>query len=245
MMVDDHLLAGAYALGSLDPSEATAFEAHLMECPDCRNEVAELTDTAAALALAVPAPVSDPLFERVMAQVRTTPQLPALRPPDEPSAPAGGRVIPLRRPARPGRWLLGAAAALALVLVAATMVTRLAGERARDDELAAIVDDPASQLTRLQGDGPGDVDVYVQAASGKAAVETRGLPGLDPARTYELWFLTGATPHRAVTFTPDSSGTTRVAFPMPVAAPEAFAVTVEPAGGSDAPTLPLVHHAPA
>ena len=34
-----HALTGAYVLDALEPGELTAFEAHLLVCPDCREEV--------------------------------------------------------------------------------------------------------------------------------------------------------------------------------------------------------------
>lgn len=259
MMADDHLLVGAYALGALDRDEALAFEDHLNHCPACRIEAAELTETAARMAVAVPAPVSQDLFDRVMEQVRTTPQLPPRLPlagearTDPPSAPpvapepAGGRVVPLRprpRARAPRRWLT-AATVIVLAVLAGTMATRVAGERAREDELAAIMSDPDGQHVELAGQGGGQLSVHVQPGTGRAAVDARGLPGLDPSKTYELWFMDGGVPVRATTFTPDGSGSTRVAFDAPVARPDAFAVTVEPAGGRDVPTPPLVFQASA
>jgi anti-sigma factor RsiW len=136
MMADDHLLVGAYALGALDRAEALAFEDHLTHCPACRTEVAELTETAARMAVAVPAPVSQALFDRVMEQVRVTPQVPPLLPgtrlddparadppPGPPAAPqpTGGRVVPLRpRPrARTARRVATAAAVVVLAVLAA------------------------------------------------------------------------------------------------------------------------------
>jgi hypothetical protein len=43
---------GAVALGSADPAEAIALQAHLDGCPDCRAELRELTSVAATLPLA-------------------------------------------------------------------------------------------------------------------------------------------------------------------------------------------------
>src|SRR5947207_15333473 len=51
-----HDWAAAYALDALTPEERREFEAHLRGCERCRTDVAELSDAAAALALAVEAP---------------------------------------------------------------------------------------------------------------------------------------------------------------------------------------------
>ncbi|MCL6640158.1 MAG: anti-sigma factor, partial [Candidatus Rokubacteria bacterium] len=65
------------------------------------------------------------------------------------------------------------------------------------------------------------------------------LPPPGPGRTYELWTLRGGAPRPAGTFEvgPSGEATVRVAPAGPV---DAFAVTVEPAGGVPAPTGPVV-----
>ena len=45
-------LAAAYALGALSPEETRAFEAYLAGSPEARQDVAELRETAALLAVA-------------------------------------------------------------------------------------------------------------------------------------------------------------------------------------------------
>ena len=50
--MDDQLhdLIGAYAMDALDPDERAAFEQHLRDCADCRQELAALSETLAQLA---------------------------------------------------------------------------------------------------------------------------------------------------------------------------------------------------
>jgi putative zinc finger protein len=45
----DRSLLGAYALGGLDAREAQAVHDHLATCPECRREVADLTDLRVAM----------------------------------------------------------------------------------------------------------------------------------------------------------------------------------------------------
>ena len=45
-----HLLAGAFALDALDPTDRAAFVEHLADCPECRDETNGLRATAALLA---------------------------------------------------------------------------------------------------------------------------------------------------------------------------------------------------
>ena len=54
--MDPHDLTAAYALDALDPDEAEAYERHLSQCEECRERLAELNETAAALAFGATAP---------------------------------------------------------------------------------------------------------------------------------------------------------------------------------------------
>jgi anti-sigma-K factor RskA len=54
--MDLHDLTAAYALDALDPDEAEAYERHLGQCEECREELAGLGESAAALAFGVVAP---------------------------------------------------------------------------------------------------------------------------------------------------------------------------------------------
>jgi anti-sigma-K factor RskA len=54
--MDPHDLTAAYALDALSPDEAEAYERHLGQCEECREQLAELNETAAALAFGAVAP---------------------------------------------------------------------------------------------------------------------------------------------------------------------------------------------
>ena len=54
--MDAHDLTAAYALDALDPEEAEAYERHLSQCEECREQLAELNETATALAFGAVAP---------------------------------------------------------------------------------------------------------------------------------------------------------------------------------------------
>ena len=64
------------------------------------------------------------------------------------------------------------------------------------------------------------------------------LPAPPPGRTYQLWFVTAQAPVSAGLLKPDASGrvTTLLNTPADLPAPAALAVTLEPEGGSVAPT---------
>src|SRR5438874_2401993 len=54
--MDAHDRTAAYALDALAPDEAEAYERHLSQCEECREQLAELNETATALAFATVAP---------------------------------------------------------------------------------------------------------------------------------------------------------------------------------------------
>lgn len=90
-----HDAAAAYALDALDAGEREEFEEHLDSCADCRREVAELQEVAAALVLADPVPPPPPaLRASVLDAITGVGQLPPLpasaqQPPAQQSSASG------------------------------------------------------------------------------------------------------------------------------------------------------------
>ena len=68
------------------------------------------------------------------------------------------------------------------------------------------------------------------------------LPVLPAGRVYQLWTITGTSATGAGTFTPNAQGAASISGLVPAGAPkpDAFGVTIEPTGGSAAPTMPIV-----
>ena len=67
--MDYHDLTAAYALDALAPDEAEAYERHLAQCEECREQLAELNGTAAALAFGAVGPAPPPrLREAILEQ---------------------------------------------------------------------------------------------------------------------------------------------------------------------------------
>src|SRR5256885_15194879 len=54
--MDLHALTAAYAPDALEGDEAEAYDRHLGQCEDCRAQLAELSETSAALAFGPVAP---------------------------------------------------------------------------------------------------------------------------------------------------------------------------------------------
>ena len=64
--MDYHDLTAAYALDALAPDEAEAYERHLSQCEECRDQLAELSETASALAFSTVAPAPPPRLRAVI-----------------------------------------------------------------------------------------------------------------------------------------------------------------------------------
>jgi anti-sigma factor RsiW len=243
LLPDDtvHLLTGAYAADALDSeAERVAFEAHLARCPECREEVRSLRETAAALAAQVAQPPPAELRRRVLAQVAQTPQEPPV-------------VVPLRRPraaeqtvaaeaperARPKPWLRIAAAAAVLVAAVgggAGITGYQQGRQAeqRADRLLSIVADPRAVTRQAAVDG-GRATV-VSAPDGTVLLAA-GLPALDAERTYQVWLIRGKQITSAGLGRAGTGGADAWNVLVDGAkSGDQVAISVEPRSGSDQPT---------
>jgi anti-sigma-K factor RskA len=240
MVHDDYKeMIPARALSALDAAEERALNEHLENCAECRKEFEDWQATAAALALAPdPAEPSPKVRERILSEARKD-----LSPTPE--------VIPFRSASR-NMWSsfgsLGAIAAIVLVmaLIAGIIVlwrqNREFQERlARSNEFVQLVNTPGAKVRELRGTDPGQSAIVKLAydRSGHAILMASKLPSVPQGKAYQLWFIVGNKPPiPGKTFVPDSGGTAVLKAEMPKEAVDAnvFAITVEPAGGSSAPT---------
>jgi anti-sigma factor RsiW len=214
-----HDLTAAYALNALDPEDARRYEAHLAHCERCHSELAELSESASALAYATDAPAPPPeLRTRILDRAK------AERP----------NVVPLRP-----RWLrpviaaaaVAACAAIVLGLWALSLSSKLDrrdAALAAHERVAQILAQPGShKISFSRG-------TLVVAPDGSGALVLNKLadPGSD--RTYEAWVADGGTPQPAGLF----AGGTTVAVPLdqPVRDGATVMVTEEKAGGTEAPS---------
>lgn len=242
-------LTGAYALNALDPNERKRLEELLATNEDARTEVTELTDTAVMLGMAVD-PVTPPpaLKASIMAQLASTPQLPAERvePVETTRAELKARARWFNRPVVA---LASAAAAVALIVgggVVANTIQTNNYEQAQANQLAAIEAAPDSQRvsTPIASGGTATLVWSGQLASSVLMVE--GLEPLPSTHVYELWYIDGTGARPAGTFTVGDSGSTWRVLEGQLSAGDQVGVTVEPRGGSPKPTTdPIVAFATA
>jgi anti-sigma-K factor RskA len=234
-------LLGAYALDAVEPDERAAVEAHLVDCPRCRAEVAEHREVAALLANEG-GQAPDGLWQRIAGSLEAPPPdlrlVPAPRPDPAP---------PVRRwsPARIGLGLVAAAAAVAIVLLGGQVVRQgdridqleAAAEDPLAPALAAALDDPRSEVLELaSADGRLALRGAV-TADGTGYLRAATLPDLPDGRTYQLWGLGGGDEPVSLGVLGQEPGVVTFA----AGGYDGFAVTEEAAPGAPSPTRdPLV-----
>ncbi len=243
---------------------------HLQQCPECSAEAAQLRADFSMVAMSVPQiPPPASAKERLMqaagvsstagksASIKTFPK------PTRDGSSHGIAAVPVRRtnPALIwGGWVAAVACLFYAIHVrdvnqniehrltietAQLNQTNASAERAR--EVVEVLTSPESQRVALVSahalpEPSGDA-VYLKNR-GALVFTASHLAPLPPNKTYELWVIpaNGSAPVPAGTFQPDAQGMASVLLPsLPKGIPaKAFGVTMENAGGSTTPTLPIL-----
>ena len=258
-----------YAMRSLPADEMTAVAAALRNNPQAQQELALIQDDLALLALSVDqqaAPAGS--FERLQARMRETFQagatsVPAGKPIEMPATQAEIATLPST-----GRskwavitpWLIAACLAIACAILGyrtaslndaldgeSALVSNLAAKASRAQQVLEVLNAPNAQRVTLAATktppAPTAHAVYL-AERGALMMEANNLKPVPAGKTYELWVIpaSGAAPVPAGTFTPNGEGYASVVLPkLPSGVPaKAFGITIENAGGSKTPTMPIV-----
>jgi len=235
MTPDVHALSGAYALDALTPDEAVEFEQHLESCEACRAEVASLREASGALAEVVAEPAPEQLRASVLASISAVRPLP----PESADEPASDELA-RRRARRAPRWLAAAAAVLAVLAGGATIRAvqldrQLQSVVAAGDDVTRVLTAPDASTVSARATTGGRAAVVTSAALGEAVLVTDGLPPAPAGSTYQVWYLNGSGAPTSAGFLP-SGERSAVVLQGDLATATGVGVTVEPAGGSTAPT---------
>ena len=246
--------AGAYALGSLDPAERTAFEAHLALCDECAGEVRSFRRVTMVLAsgAAGGAPRAA-LRTRILAaagDARTVPQ------PSKPVTRATRAWLPIAATAVMVLGIGVYAARLQMrvalledrlqqaLLQAAAADTVIADARRVNTELQSAMGVlSAPDLVRIdlagQAQAPQATARALWSRARGMVFTATNLPPLAAGQVYQVWVVPAAQPPiSAGLLTPDQGGAGQTYFNTPpdIPPPAAVAVSIEPAGGVPAPT---------
>jgi anti-sigma-K factor RskA len=228
---DIHALTGAYALDAVAGVERADFERHLSECESCAQEVHELRETAARLALAATEPPPPHLKDQVLARIRTVRQLS----PDT-------TVVPLRRQSLAQRLTAVAAAvffvaAVGLGIVVVRQNDQLDDARAQAAQLEQVLNAPDARLVTLKDTGAGGngtMKVAVSRQRDRMLLVSGDLASPPNGKTYQLWALADGVPRSLGTVEPTDGNVTKEL--RGVGGASQVAISVEPDGGSKTPT---------
>jgi anti-sigma-K factor RskA len=244
-----------YAMDALeDEREKAELRQHLGSCGECRRELEALRADMALVALSAAGPKPPQRSrERLLQAVAAEPR---------PAQKVRTRfVLGHLQP----RWLRLAPTIIAvLVLIAGVALVRenlhlrtTRDQLARDlaeksrqfalaQEVMQMMQDPnLPRMTLVSAKTPPQpqIKTIYQPQKGHILLMANNLPQLPDDKVYELWLMpsTGGSPMPAGTFSPDQKGSALMLHAMADGAIEAkaFAVTIEPRGGSKTPTMPI------
>jgi hypothetical protein len=248
---DVHTLAGAYVMDAVSGPDRVRFEDHLAGCASCREEIRELREATARLAVAAAVVPRAELKARALRAVEHTRQLPPVTGGSaEPDADGMDRTAADTRAGHPLRRLvpriavLAAAALVALILVLVTFMHgaqhRLDQAELRSRAVAAVLTAPDAVMLTSHVSTGGSATVVMSHAEHRLVFTAAGLRALPSAERYELWLMGPAGARPAGMFSASRQG---VASPMVVSgltAGEWIGMTIEPAHGAHRPTAPPV-----
>jgi len=254
-------LLPAHAIGALDGEDLRALEAHLAQCARCRATLAEWQRETEALALSAP-----PVAPSEMTRARLLKEIGRMKDNSAAGASserprgsragwwaaaaaivfavwAGAQQRDLRRQiARLESENESVAAQLAQV---SRDLEADRGELARLRLAAQILTTPDLRPVVLAGlsDAPAAIGhSFVNPQEHRALFKAYKLPQAPAGKTYQLWFIADGKPVSAGVFDVDPEGYAQLVVDgvAPLDHIQAWAVTVEPAGGVPQPTGTMV-----
>jgi anti-sigma-K factor RskA len=223
-------LLGAYALDALDDDERARVDAYIAANPGARDEVDELRESAASLALAPVDDVSAPsgLWDRISSEISS----------DQRDA-----VISIgSRRGRGTTWGVLAVAASIVVAVLVTSVVVHHGSSNAGNMSAAFnraARQPGAQEIPLKHANGTEVARVVLLPDGTGYLKNESMQALPSDKTYQLWALSGdPSKPTAISAGVLGSDPNAVAFHL-AGAPHGFGVTVEQTPGVAQSTQPM------
>ncbi|KAA1398277.1 anti-sigma factor [Aeromicrobium ginsengisoli] len=232
MTTDLHSLLAPYVLDALEPAERAQFEAHLVQCPDCRSELGGLQATATRLGESQSQEPPAALRQRLLAAIGSIPQ-------ERPLVTS----INQRRGLRQRLPQLVAAAALVLAAAGGGgyLVER---DHAQDRErqladITSVLGAADAATTAQDFPNGGTVRLVTSKKRDAAVVVAHSLPALDGGKVYQVWLIRSSKAESQGTFSRSGEMVMK-----DLSSADELAVTVEPSGGSDQPTTAPVLNVP-
>lgn len=141
--------------------------------------------------------------------------------------------------ARPVGVLAAAAAAVAIFASGSLLGQGLTGPGSEQQQASSLAEltaasDLESSVSAI--DGGGSAKLIWSPELERSAMLVDDLPALDGGQTYQLWYIDGSGPRSAGLFDAASTGTSWRVLDGSKSDDDAVGITVEPEGGSSAPT---------
>jgi anti-sigma-K factor RskA len=236
-------LLAPLALDALDTDARLEVEAHVAACPGCQRELDGLREVATALGNTVEAPPAE-LWAKIAGHLYDTPRGDeAALPPLLTAYPVEGRRTRRVRRARvmvATALLAAAAAILVLALNLSSESDHVANlqQALASNAVQHALATPGHRLVTLSGSDHEALATFVVLRDGTGYLVHSTMAPLPAGKTYQLWGFVAGKP---VSVGIMGSSPHEVAFTLAsTPRPSTFGVTVEPAGGSLTPTLPMV-----
>jgi anti-sigma-K factor RskA len=249
-----------YALGALPATEARELAAHIADCAECAAEYAALRGPADLIGYAAETPQYAPnelqsarMKSNLMRSVRGASSTPARTAVADVSSTSAER--------RRAPWLayLAAAACLAVAFLSTFQLSNVRAQHEKDVEQVALLHAELDRQEHVANDARGRLALaqtlvadlvspgaeryqvqrgLVARSNGRIIIALQHLPALPKGKVYQAWTLRRGAKAVApsITFTPDASGLAIIELPESAADLAAVAMSVEPVGGSKAPT---------
>ncbi len=244
-------LAEIYALDAVSDAEREAIEAYLRTAPEAEREsfnerVRQARETLATAFTAEEEPPAD-LFGRITAQLPAKPA--AERPAASAAQPPAATELAAARERREARrrapglrnWLIGVAAAAVIALGGVGVGTYVASQ---NDPLTQVLQAQDVRQATVNVSGGGTATVSISPSNDALVVRMKDVPAPPPGKVYQMWLIPkdGSTPVSQGLM--DEQALSKPAVVKGIGSAASLGITVEPAGGSEVPTLPTVADAP-
>lgn len=231
-MSDIHVLVGAYAVDAVDDIERRLFERHLATCAECRDEVASLKETGSLLSSTSATSPPSSLRDRLMEDIATVRPLPP--------------EVPVRQDAeRSGvskrRWfpsLVAAAAAVAVIGGGGALVATQPWQDGTSQQATAtdqVLQARDARAVTVDFEGGAKAKLVRSESHGQAVLVTNDMPTAPVGMVYQLW-LQSPEGEMLPAGLMAGGNDSEVLLDGDAGTAKAAGITVEPAGGSPAPT---------
>lgn len=238
-MSDEHVvdLLPGYVLDALNEEDNLTVIRHLPRCVSCRNELSSYEKTINHLAMAAPLHTPPPDLKAKVVLKVTRESMRHFESTGSKSSKSNFRDVVRSIYTRPFGWVVSGLILLVVLFLGVNNL--LLWQRVND--LQARLPSRDLRVVQLEGtlnapQAVGYLMVFKNEAYGTLAVENA--PILQPDQQYQIWLIQNGQRTSGGVFSVDENGygTLGISVTQPLENYQSFGITIEPVGGSVAPT---------